>query len=45
MMTREGDISSPERLAYPLARYWSGVARVVEPPDPVIIVYVVIWVA
>ena len=44
-MTREGDVSCFQGAAYPLARGRSGVARVVEPPDPVIIVEVVIWVA
>ena len=44
-MTREGDVSRPQGAAYPLTRGRSGVARVVEPPDPVITVEVVIRVA
>ena len=43
-MTGEGNVSRLQGAAYPLARGRSGVARVVEPPDPVIIVKVVIWV-
>ena len=44
-MTREGDISRPQGAAYPLTRGRSRVARVVEPPDSIVIVEVVIWVA
>ena len=44
-MTRKSDVSRPQGVTYPLTRGRSGVARVVEPPDPVIIVEVVIWVA
>ena len=44
-MTRERDVSRPQGAAYPLTRGRSGVARVVEPPDPVITVEMVIRVA
>ena len=44
-MTRDADISCLQGAAHSLTRGRSGVARVVEPPDPVIIVKVVIRVA
>ena len=40
----ERDIAGSERAAHALSRQRGRVGGVVEPPDPVIIVYVVVWV-